>query len=109
MNQEKAKQRAAVILRVRAGEITASQGAEILGISRKTYYEWEKKGLQGMMDQLRDQSPGRPQQTVDPQKAAMEKENASLKARMAELEQVAEIRAVMRKVDALRTAKKNHC
>jgi transposase len=109
--QEKAKARAAVILRVRSGAITATQGAEILGVSRKTYYQWEQRGLQGMMQELTDEEPGRPEEPSDPHQEAMEKENTTLKARITELEQVSEIRAVMRELDAMRARqdiKKKH-
>jgi transposase len=35
-----ARQRALVILQVRSGALTAKEGAKLLGVSRKTYYEW---------------------------------------------------------------------
>ena len=37
----KARQRAEVIFQVRSGQITATQGAQLLGISRQQYYQWE--------------------------------------------------------------------
>jgi DNA-directed RNA polymerase specialized sigma24 family protein len=48
MEEEKklARERAAIILQVRSGALTATEGAERLGISRKTYYEWEDRALQ---------------------------------------------------------------
>jgi hypothetical protein len=46
--QELARQRALVILQVRNGALTAKQGAARLGVSRKTYYEWEDKSLRAM-------------------------------------------------------------
>ena len=39
-NQQRARERAMVILQVQGGAITAKQGAHLLGVSRKTYYEW---------------------------------------------------------------------
>ena len=43
MEQEKklARERASIILQVRSVALTATEGAERLGVSRKTYYEWE--------------------------------------------------------------------
>jgi len=41
--QKLARERALVILRVRSGVLTAKQGAQELGVSRKTYYEWEER------------------------------------------------------------------
>jgi len=37
--QEQARQRAEMILKVRGGQITAQEAARALGISRKTYYK----------------------------------------------------------------------
>ena len=39
----KARERANVILQVQAGLITATEAAQKLGVSRKTYYEWERR------------------------------------------------------------------
>ena len=38
----------AIIPQVRSGALTATAGAERLGISRKTYYEWEDRTLQAL-------------------------------------------------------------
>ena len=77
--EEKARQRAQVILAVRSGRITVKEGAKRLGVSRKTYYQWEKRGLEGMMRAIEEQESGRPPEPVD-----LEKEE--LKRRVAELE-----------------------
>jgi hypothetical protein len=45
ITQEKARLRAEVIMKVRCGLMTAQQAAEQLGVSRKTYYQWEERGL----------------------------------------------------------------
>ena len=42
-NKELARERALVILQVRGGTLTAREGAKLLEVSRKTYYEWEEK------------------------------------------------------------------
>jgi transposase len=44
-DNELARKRAAVIFAVRSGRITAEEGAKQLGVSRKTYYEWERRAL----------------------------------------------------------------
>ena len=74
MTQQSARQRAEVIMKVRCGLMTASQAAEQLGISRKTYYKWEQRGLSALLDGLSDQSPGRPSQPVDTRSQELEKE-----------------------------------
>jgi hypothetical protein len=84
MNQEtqenQARKRASVIFRVRSGEITAQEGARILGISRTAYYEWEGRALQAMTDVLENRVTGRPVEQKDAEKE-------SLKERIRELEQ----------------------
>jgi hypothetical protein len=55
-------------LQVLSGQLTAVQGAARLGISRKSYYEWQQRALQGMRDALTDRSAGRPAIPVDAQK-----------------------------------------
>jgi len=66
--QERARERAQIIMQVRSGQITATEGARRLGISRKTYYQWEGRGLDGMLKALEDQEPGRPAPSVDTEK-----------------------------------------
>jgi transposase len=44
-NKKLARERAMVILQVHGGALTAKEGAKLLGVSRKTYYEWEEKSL----------------------------------------------------------------
>ena len=61
-------------MKVRCGLMNASQAAAQLGVSRKTYYKWERRGLSGLLGSLADQSPGRPSQVVDEKKAALEKQ-----------------------------------
>ena len=40
-----ARQRAQLIMQVRSGVLTAEAAARQLGISRKTYYKWERRAL----------------------------------------------------------------
>jgi len=86
-NQELARQRAAVIWRVRSGAITARQGARELGVSRKTYYQWEARAMEGMMEALKNQPAGRPVR-IDAAQAA---EDQLLTSRIQTLEQQLEL------------------
>ena len=52
--------KAELILKVRGGLMSASEAARLLRISRKTYYKWEQRGLEAMMEALCERSPGRP-------------------------------------------------
>jgi transposase len=72
--------RATLILQVRSGQITATQAARQLGISRQRYYTWEKRALKALLQALKDQPKGRPKGKSDPEKQ-------SLQSRVRELEQ----------------------
>jgi transposase-like protein len=92
---QQAQERARVILQVRSGQITAKEGARQLGISRKTYYQWEKRALQGMLSQLQEQPPGRPAKRSDPQLAAMQAKIQQLEAKLEIAQQTAEVRGIL--------------
>jgi len=77
--QKLARERALVILRVRSGAFTAKEGAKRLGVSRKTYYEWEEKSLKAMALALENRPAGRPP-------APMDEEKETLRERIRELE-----------------------
>jgi len=77
--QELARERALVILQVRSGALTVKEGAKLLGVSRKTYYEWEEKSLKAMALALENRPAGRPP-------AAMDEEKETLRERIRELE-----------------------
>ena len=74
-----ARHRALVILQVRSGVLTAKEGAKQLGISRKTYYEWEERSLKAMALALETRPAGRPPVAVD-------EEKETLRERVQELE-----------------------
>jgi len=69
--QELARKRALVILQVRSGTLTAKEGAKLLGVSRKTYYEWEEKSLKAMAQALENHAAGRPPVPIDPEKETL--------------------------------------
>ncbi len=76
--EEMARNRAKIILQVQTGELTATQGAQRLGLSRKTYYQWEKRGLDGMLKALEEKEAGRPEIQADPEKEALLKKVEAL-------------------------------
>ena len=85
----RAHKRMQVILDHLAGRINATQAAQELAISRKTFYEWLDRARQGMFQALRDRPTGRPPEPVDPEKEhlqeeleTLEKERAVLAARL---------------------------
>lgn len=87
-----AREKAEMILKVRGGLMSAAEAARKLGISRKTYYKWEQRGLEAMIEGLCERRSGRP-----PGEADGEKEH--MKRRIRELERELEKR---QKADELR-------
>ncbi len=69
--QKLARERSLAILQVRSGTLTAKEGAKLLGVSRKTYYEWEEKSLKAMALALENRPAGRPLVAVDEEKEAL--------------------------------------
>ena len=74
----KAEHRRQVILAVLADRLTATEGARELGVSRKTYYEWQERALDAMEEALKDRPGGRPPAATDPEKEALRQELADL-------------------------------
>lgn len=91
------RKRAEVILKVQTGLITAKEGAKELGVSRKTYYQWEKRALEAMMNGLENGSSGRPPaRKEDPEKAELLKKNRELEQKLHVAEQTAVVRDMVR-------------
>lgn len=95
-----------VIMQVRSNQLTVREAARILGVSRKTYYQWEHRGLEGMLAQLQDQPPGRPENPSDPEKEALEKRLRQAEKELAQARQVKELRQILDALHPIR-AKKN--
>ena len=108
MAEEKklARERAAVILEVRSGKLTATEGAERLGISRKTYYDWEDRALQAMAEALENQAPGRPPAPLDPEKEELQGKVKALEKKLYLAEKTIEVKDLLTAYD-LHEAKKN--
>jgi hypothetical protein len=68
----RSQQRAALILQVRAGQLTVEQAARQMGISRQRYYQLEQRALQAMLSALEDQPKGRPKGESDPEKETLQ-------------------------------------
>lgn len=67
--------------------MSASQAATELGVSRKTYYKWEQRGLAALLDGLSDQLPGRPEKPDTTAEKNLEKQLAELRRENQLLEQ----------------------
>ncbi len=94
MEKEKklARERAAIILQVRSGAMTVTEGAERLGISRKTYYEWEDRALKAMAQALENHAPGRPSVPVDAKKEELQGKVQELEKKLYLAEKTIEVK-----------------
>ena len=97
--QALARQRAQLIMQVRSGLLSAQEAARQLGISRKTYYKWERRALAAMVEALGNREPGRPPLPLDPEKEALQRQTQELQAKLEVLEQTERIRQWLEQPD----------
>ena len=91
----KARQRAEVILKVRSGQMTATEAAQSLGISRQQYYQWEQRALQAFLAALENQPTGRPKTPTDPEKAALQRRVQQLEQQVQQQQQREQLRQLL--------------
>ena len=94
-NKKLARERAMVILQVRSGALTAKEGAQLLGVSRKTYYEWEEKSLKAMTLALENHSAGRPPAPVDEEKETLRERIQALEKKLDLAEKTIEVKELL--------------
>ena len=94
--EAEARRRAEVILKVRAGQLSAAEAARQLGMSRKTYYKWEERALAGMLEALCDRSAGRPLAKEDPQDEQLSKRVKELERELEGRRQTEELRRLLK-------------
>ena len=94
-SEELARKRAAVVFAVRSGQITAKEGARRLGVSRKTYYEWERRALEAMMAAMEDKTPGRPDTPQDEENQRLQEQIAELQKKLFVAEKTVEVRDML--------------
>jgi len=111
MEKEKklARERASIILQVRSGALTATEGAERLGVSRKTYYEWEDRALEAMALALENHPPGRPPILLDAEKEEFQEKVRDLEKKLYLAEKTIEVKDLLSAYETFRAggAKKN--
>ena len=92
--------RAEIIMKVRSGIMTATEAARELGVSRKTYYKWEKRGLAALLDGLSDQPTGRPEIPGPPlEEVELARQLAELRAGNDRLRQQLGLKTLIRELD----------
>ena len=104
MEQEKklARERASIILQVRSGALTVTEGAERLGISRKTYYEWEERALAAMAEALENHPPGRPSVPLDAEKEELQRKVRDLEKKLYLAEKTIAVKDMLSAYEAFR-------
>jgi len=90
-----ARERALVILQVRSGALTAKEGAKLLGVSRKTYYEWEERALKAMALALENRPAGRPTVPVDEEKEGLRERVLELEKKLDLAEKTIEVKELL--------------
>lgn len=108
-NKKLARDRAMVILQVRSGALTAKEGAKLLGVSRKTYYEWEEKSLKAMALALENRPAGRPPVPIDEEKETLRERVRELEKKLGVAEKTIEVKELLAAYEEFREhgAKKN--
>ena len=94
-NQKFARERALVILQVRSGVLTAKQGAKLLGVSRKTYYQWEERALKAMALALENRPAGRPAVSMDQEKERLRERIRELEKKLDLAEKTIEVKELL--------------
>lgn len=94
-DKERARQRVAVVLAVRSGQVTVWEGSRRLGVSRKTYYEWEHRALQAMTEAMEDRAPGRPNTPIDEEKQRLQEQVAELQKDLFVAKKTVEVRDML--------------
>ena len=96
-----ARERALVILQVRSVVLTAKEGAERLGVSRKTYYDWEQRALGAMALALESRPAGRPPMLLDEEKEDLRRRVEELEKKLFLAEKAIEVRDLFAAYDEL--------
>ena len=91
--------RASLILQVRAGQLTAQQAAQQLGISRQAFYKWERRALKALLNALQDQPPGRPKGTTDLEKDQLKSRVEQLERQVRLFQQREELRKLLKQME----------
>ncbi len=98
-----------MILRVRSGAISAREGAQQLGVSRKTYYEWEERALEAMAVALENRPMGRPPGDLDKEKEGLRDRIRDLEKKLDVAQKTIEVKEILTAYNDFRegSSKKN--
>ena len=110
MEQERklARERASIILQVRSGALTATEGAERWGISRKTYYEWEDRALEAMALALENHPAGRPPSPLNAEKEELQEKVRDLEKKLYLAEKTIEVKDLLSAYEVFQAGSKKN-
>ena len=78
--------RTQTLMDVTAGKTTSKEAAQVLGMSRKTWHAWQRRGLEAMLESMSRRTPGRHALPSDTEKKTLQKRVLELEAQIAGLE-----------------------
>lgn len=86
-----------LIMRVQVGQLTASEAARQMGVSRKTFYQRAQRGLEGMAAALAPRPAGRPGKARDTEKETLLAQMGQLQREKLELQRTLRVRELLQK------------
>jgi transposase len=86
-----------MIMRVEVGQMTASEAARQMGVSRKTFYQRAQRGLEGMAAALAPRLAGRPGKARDTEKETLLTQMEQLQREKLELQRLLRVRELLQK------------
>lgn len=86
-----------LIMRVEGGQMTASEAARQMGVSRKTFYQRAQRGLEGMAMALTPRPAGRPGNVRDTEKETLLAQIEQLQREKLELQRLLRVRGLLQK------------
>lgn len=98
--KDRSLKKAEAIILVQAGLISVTEAARRLGLSRKTYYKWEKRGLAGLMEALEDLPSGRAGPPPSSRREAeLESELERIRRKNEDLEKLMNLRTMVHELE----------
>jgi transposase len=101
-NADKARERLSVVMRVLSGQLSVTEAAATLGISRKSYYEWQERALAGMQEALTNRPAGRKPAPVDAEKEQLREQVRTLSDELDLARKTIEVKNILAAFEARR-------
>ncbi len=96
-NESMEREELLLIMRVQTDQLTASEAARQMGVSRKTFYQRMQRGLAGMAAALTPRQAGRPGKERDAEKEALLAQTAQLQGEKQKLQRILRVRELLQK------------